>query len=148
MKQKLTSVTVTLWVNRAIGAILIALLFCLPALLRWYGKFRALTDGERIAITAAFYCCAVFTFWALWNLDVLLRNIREGKVFVRENVSRIRAVDWCCACVSLVCFPAAIVYLPLIFMAVIMAFLCLVVSVVCQVMKAAVDIREENDLTI
>ena len=50
--------------------------------------------------------------------------------------------------VSLVCLPAAVFYLPLIFLAVIMAFLALVISVVKNVMAAAVELREENELTI
>ena len=69
-------------------------------------------------------------------------------MFVRKNVRHIRAVQWCCGLVSLVCLPAACCYLPLVFMVIIMAFLCLVVSVVAQIMAAAVEIREENDLTI
>lgn len=148
MKSKPTSAVITLWANRFIALLLIALLFLLPALLRWYGMVRALTDTERMAIIVAFYICAVITGYALWNMDVLLRNIQKQLVFVRENVKRIRWVGWCCAGVSLICFPAAFCYPPLIFMVVIMAFLCLVVGVVCQVMKAAVTIREENDLTV
>ena len=38
--------------------------------------------------------------------------------------------------------------MPLIFLSLIMGFLSMVVNVVSQVMKAAVAIREENDLTI
>ena len=36
----------------------------------------------------------------------------------------------------------------MIFISTIMAFLALVVTVVGQVMKAAVELREENDLTV
>ena len=46
------------------------------------------------------------------------------------------------------CIPAAVFYLPLVFMAVIMGFLFLVTGVLTKVMDAAVNIREENDLTI
>ena len=40
------------------------------------------------------------------------------------------------------------IYPPLIFLAVIMAFLAMAVSVVKNVMAAAVELREENDLTV
>ena len=96
----------------------------------------------------AFYCCAVFVFAALWNMDRLLTAILAEKVFIRKNVTRIRRIQWCCGLVSLICIPATFAYLPLIFMVVIMAFLCLTVCVVTRVMDAAVAIREENDLTI
>ena len=86
--------------------------------------------------------------YALRCIDRLVVNILAGEVFVRDNVSRIRRIRWCCAWVSLVCLPASFFYPPLCFLAVIMAFLALVVSVVKNVMAAAVEIREENDLTV
>ena len=82
------------------------------------------------------------------EIDGLLRNILKEQVFLRENVRRIRIVQWCCGIVGLICIPAACCYYPLIFLVVIMGFLSLVVSVVTSVMEAAVAIREENDLTI
>lgn len=148
MKGKINTAVITLWTNRFIGLILFGLLFGMPALLDWYSRFRVLEQIERTAITAAFYACAVVVGLALWSMDCLLRNILGGRVFVRENVRRIRAVQWCCGAVGLICIPAAVCYYPLIFMVIIMSFLCLVVSVVTHVMDAAVSIREENDLTI
>ena len=142
------NVNVTLWANRAVALGIAVLLFTLPALLDWYCQFRMLYEIERIALTGAFYCCAVVVFVALWNIDGLLRNIRVGEVFITENVRRIRVIQWCCGGVALICAPAAFVYYPLVFMVIVMGFLCLVVSVVCRVMDAAVTIREENDLTI
>lgn len=146
MKQTVTRIT--LWVNRCIFVLLVALLPALPFLLNWYGTVRQLSSLEYWAIMIAFYICAVITAVALWKLEQLLRNILAGQVFVRKNVRHIRTVQWCCGLVSLVCLPAACCYLPLVFMVIIMAFLCLVVSVVAQIMAAAVEIREENDLTI
>lgn len=148
MNSRIDATKITLWVNRGIAAALFALLFGMPALLDWYSQFRYLADIERNAITAAFYACAAVVYVALWNMDRLLSAILGGQVFVRENVRRIRSVQWCCGAVGLICIPAAVCYYPLIFMVIIMGFLCLVVSVVCRVMDAAVSIREENDLTI
>ena len=77
-----------------------------------------------------------------------MRRILTGEVFVLPNVHSIRRIRWYCAAVCLICFPAAFFYPPLVFMVVIMAFLSLIVSVLGSVLKAAVTIREENDLTI
>lgn len=148
MSYKLTSARVTLWVNRCIAVLVLILLPALPSLLNWYSTVRILTPSEYLAIIVAFYCCAVVTGMALWKMDLLLRNILSGQVFVGKNVRYIRAVQLCCGLISLICLPAAFIYLPLWFMVIIMAFLCLVVNVVAQVMNAAVAIREENDLTI
>ena len=148
MKKTEVSAAVTLWINRAVAALMGVLLFTLPALIEWYVQFRVLEDQEKMALIIAFYCCAVVIFAALWFMDGLLRSIRKGEVFVRSNVRRIRRIRLCCGLVSLICLPAAVFYLPLIFLVIIMGFLCLVVSVVASVMDAAVVIREENDLTV
>ncbi len=148
MKKTKTSALVTLWINRAVAALIGVLLFTMPALLDWYARFRELGEqGERV-VTIAFYCCAVVIGFALWFMDALLRSILKGEVFVRTNVRRIQWIRLCCGIVSIICLPAAFFYPPLIFLVIIMAFLCLVVTVVANVMDAAVTIREENDLTV
>ncbi len=148
MKKTVNSITATLFANRVVALLLVMLLFTLPMLLDWYCQYRALTDSERMALTIAFYCCAVFVGIALLKMDTLLRAIGREEVFVRENVRRISTVRWCCVATCLICIPAAFCYYPLVFLVIIMAFLSLVVSVVCRVMDAAVSIREENELTV
>ena len=145
-QQKLT--IITLWVNRFVGAFLLVMLFFLPAFLDWYSTIWVLKPIARMAITITFYCCASFIAISLWNMDSLLRAIRSGQVFIRANVRRIRRIQWCCALVSVICFPAAVIYLPLVMLVIIMAFLSMIVSVAACVMDGAVTLREENDLTV
>lgn len=148
MNQPSRSVRFTIFLNRAMLALVVLLVFTFPTLLRWYNTVRILIQGENFALTAAFYACVPVVLYALWNLDRLLVNISAGQVFVMDNVRLIRRVCVCCAIVGLICLPAAFFYAPLIFMVAIMSFLCPVVNVVCQVIRAAIEIREENDLTI
>ena len=142
------SVKLTLWANRLIGLTMVVLMAVMPDLLKWYSAVRPLGAEAARAVCIAFYLCCVPVFGALWSLEGLLRNIARQEVFIRDNVRRIRTVRWCCLAVGLICLPAAFLYAPLFFMFVIMVFLCLVVNVIAQVMKAAVEIREENDLTV
>lgn len=148
MNKQNTVTCVTLWINRLIALVVAALMVALQPIMDWYCTFRVLTADEQTAITIAFYCCSAVIFYALWNMDRLLQAILQGKVFIHQNVRRIRAVQYCCGIVSLICVPAAFVYVPLAFIAAIMAFLCLAVSVLACVMDSAVSLREENDLTI
>lgn len=148
MNSNQLSTKITLWVNRLLAALLVVLVFMMPAILSWYRQFRYLTDGETHAILIAYYCCFLVVEAALWNVDRLLTNILADKVFVWSNVRRIRRIHWCCSGVSMICIPATFAYIPLVFVVLIMAFLALTVSVVARVMEAAVRIREENDLTI
>lgn len=139
---------ITLWVNRVVGLIVIVLLPTFPLLLRWYSDLRPLLSTAQASLMTAFYVCALITLLALWNVDCLLRCILSEQIFTEKNVRHIGIVRWCCAAISLVCIPAAFFYPPLLFMVVIMAFLALIVTVLVRVMRAAVEIREENDLTI
>ena len=148
MKIKERSAVITLWANRLVAVVLIALLFAMPSCLEWYARRRVLPRGSMTAILVAFYCCAAFVGLALGNIELLLRNILAKQVFTRKNVRLIRVIRWCCLAVSLVCVPATFYYLPLVFVVIIMAFMWLMVSVVADVMDAAVLLREESDLTI
>ena len=139
---------ITLWMNRLTALTVLAMLIGLQPLIQWYCTIRVLTEQEQTAISIAFYACAAVIFYALWNMEMLLKAILQGDVFITMNVRRIRRIQWCCGLVSLICIPAAFVYVPLAFIAAIMAFLFLAVSVVACVMDSAVSLREENDLTI
>lgn len=138
----------TLWANRLVFVMMIAVTALLQVILDWYSSFRELVPVERIGIAAGFYCCVPVVALALWDLERILRNLLGHQVFIRENVRYLSRVRWCCGIISLICIPVTVCYLPLIFVTVIMAFLCLALSVVVCAMDGAVTIREENDLTI
>ena len=148
MKTTLNLTRLTLWITRLVALVIAVFLFVLPPLLNWYCTLRNISIVPKTMITIAFYVSVIPISLALWQFDALLRNLLNDKVFLKENVRRIRIIQWCCFAVSLICLPAALFYYPLIFLVVIMGFLSLVVAVVCRVMDEAVAIREENDLTI
>ncbi len=138
----------TLWVNRAIACGMAALCVFLYDLLVWYRNLRGLPWQVCAVILVGFYLCTPAVMYALWCIEKLLRNILQENVFIHDNVRCIRRIRWCCAAVSVICLAAGFFYPPLLFLAVIMAFLAMVVSVVKNVMAAAVELREENDLTV
>jgi hypothetical protein len=142
--------TITLWIDRVVALIVTALVFTLPQLLEWYGDLLGYKPypEDMVGIAVCYDLCAVAMLIALWNVDKLLRNILAGRVFVPENVKRVRRVVWCCAAVALVCFAATSFVLPMLIFAIIMSFLCMAINVASCVLQAAVVIREENDLTI
>ena len=148
MKTTLNLTRLTLWITRLVALVIAVFLFVLPPLLNWYCTLRNISIVPKTMIAVAFYVSVIPITLALWQFDTILRNLLKDKVFLKENVRRIRIIQWCCFAVSLICLPAALFYYPLIFLVVIMGFLSLVVAVVCRVMDEAVAIREENDLTI
>ena len=143
-----TSARISLWVNRLIMLIVAVLCFCIYDLLVWYRDLRQLPWQVCAAIRTGFYLCVPGVLYALWCVEKILSNVLRANVFVMTNVRFLRRIRWCCAWVSLVCLGAGVLYPPLLFLAVILAFLALMVSVVKNVRAAAVELREENDLTV
>ena len=149
MKSYQTSVKLTRFATWGIALLMIALLFLFPMLVAFYHReFRPLDDDTRFSVLRAFYGCEAAVLFALWHMDRLLRNISREELFTTENVRHIRMVRWCCLAVSLLCLTAAAGFPSLLFAAAILIFLCLVLTVVGQVMDSAVELREENDLTV
>ena len=142
------SAKLSLIANRIIMVILVLLMAFMPWLLRWYSLQRPLSHAAATAIAAAFYICCIPVGAALWDLDQILRNILASQVFIRRNVRLIRRIRWHCMATGLICLPASLCYPPLIFVVVIMVFLSLVISVLGSIMHTAVEIWEENALTI
>lgn len=142
------SIKFTLWCNRIVALLVIALIFFFPKLLDWYQGLRSLGLHGSAAVSFGFYLCVPVVLYALWCVDRIVVNLLQNLVFVQANVRYVRRIRWCCAGVSFICVPAACFYQPLIFMVVIMAFLALIVSLVKNILAAAVELREENDLTI
>jgi len=149
MRTYQTSGRVTAIACNIVAAVVLLLLPGAPWILDLYqSKLGPLTEAGRITLLTAFYLCAPAVLFALWNMHRLLKNILAEDLFVADNVRWIRRIRWCCLWVSVVCLLATPGFLGLCIISVIMAFLCLTVTVVGQVMKAAVEIREENDLTV
>lgn len=145
-----TIAKITLWINRVVAAVVAVMMVALPALHRWYAGLLhyPVPDGDVWGLWVAYVCCALIILTALWNMEKLLQNMLVRKVFIQENVRRVRRVQWCCGLVAILCLAAAFFALPALLIAAIMGFLCLVVSVVVCVLENAVALREENDLTI
>ena len=142
------SANLTLWANRCVFSLLLVLIFGMPAMLEWYQGFRPLGLHGAAAVFFGFYLCVIPVGLALWKMETLLKNILSGQVFICQNVRLIRSVRNCSLAVSVVCGGAGCFYQPLLFLWVIMGFLSLVLSVVKNVIAGAVELREENDLTV
>jgi len=78
----------------------------------------------------------------------LLFNIKKDKIFISENVKYLRVISWCCFAVALITFVAGIFYIPFLLVAAAAAFVGLMLRIVKNVMQNAVEINEENELTI
>lgn len=141
----------TLWANRLVMVLVAGLTLVLPGLLRWYCSLLnnyIMPERDLTGIWVSYIPCAGVILFALWNVEMLMRNLFVQKVFVWENVRRVRRIQWCCCIVAAICVIDVIFALPMLLLGAIMGFLCLVVSVLANVLEAAVVLQEESDLTI
>ncbi len=95
-----------------------------------------------------FYPCAVFAAIILYSLLKLLFNIKKEEIFISENIKHLRAVSWCCFIIAFITFAGGFFYMPFIFVAAAGGFTGMLLSVLKNIMHSAVELREENDLTI
>lgn len=103
---------------------------------------------------------------ALVSLDRLMKNLKRKIVFHTDNVKRLRTLSWCCFYASLVTLLSfaitsiqcsienygliviGVLYSPLFIIGIGEVFVGLVVRVVMHTFEKAIEIKDENDLTI
>lgn len=107
--------------------------------------------GEQNVYTAlliTLYACVPPAIAALVFLDILLRNIRENRPFIEQNVKLLRGLSYCCFCVA-AAFAFFSLLRPFALLVVFAAgFFGIILRVVKNCFQQAVAIREENDFTI
>ena len=141
-------IDLTLWVTYLAIGVVVLVSAGFVWILKWNSISRLLLPVERTAIIAGYYCSLPLILLALWEVLRLLGKIRDGQVFVTENVKSLGVIRSCCAGIFVVCLVAGCFFFPLLLVVAIMGFLSLMMQVLKQVMAQAVAIREENDLTV
>ena len=101
-----------------------------------------------IAAVIAFYVSCPAAWTALIGIIKILKNILNDKVFTDETVKILRLLSWCCAFVSFVSFVAVFFYKVFFVFALGAGLMMLILRVLKNVMAKAVEIKNENELTI
>ncbi|MDO4608646.1 MAG: DUF2975 domain-containing protein [Clostridia bacterium] len=136
-------------------AILTAGLFLGPwAVELWFRVYRgwsadSATMSRMITLfKACYYPSAVFAYITLYSLINLLFNIKKQEIFILANVKYLRRISWCCFAVAFITLIGGVFYIPFAAIAVAAAFVGLMLRIVKNVMQNAVEINDENQLTI
>lgn len=155
MINRKTSAWISLGICILSAALLAVWIATFPQFFHWfYVEYHRLSPdalwAKRVVriVSLAFYLCAPFAAAALGMLIALLRNILRDRVFIRTNVRFLRGVSWCCFAVAAVTAAGGYFYLPLLIITFATAVVGILLRVVKNVMHAAVELREEQDLTI
>lgn len=131
------------------AAAVLAVCVALPFLVKFYmGDNYATETGVRTALFICLYGTAVPSFLISYLLLRVLLNIRKNVVFDRVNVKYIRYISWCCFAVCALFFALGFFITFSFVMAFAAGFIGLIVRVTKNLLNEAVDIKEENDLTV
>ena len=149
------SVNLSIVVCFILSALLLLLAIFGPMAFKLYmTAYRGfIPDGKamhNLSLTFAwcFYPSSVFAGVILYSLLKLLFNIKGGRVFINQNATLLRVVSWCCFAIAIITFVGAFFYMPFGFVAFAGGFVGMMLRVLKNVMQSAVEMREENDLTI
>lgn len=117
-------------------------------------EFEVLSEIKMQALPT-FYCVVPAGYVALVCLDKLLSNCKNSVVFDYKNVKLLNIISWACfyaGAVGLITFVALLfsgtVFETMIVLSAGEFFMFLVVKVVKFILQSAVEIKEENDLTV
>ena len=149
------SVTLSLTVCFLFVTILTVALFVGPYAVKWWFiLYRGWSETKpalaemMVVFKWCFYPSAVFAYIALYSLIKLLFNIKKDHIFIAQNVKYLRIISWCCFGVASITLVCGILYIPYLAIFIAAAFVGILLRVVKNVMHNAVEIREENELTI
>ena len=149
MYDKYKSSIVSIIATFIFAALVIAGCVLLPFLIKIYMGDAYLTDtGRKIALYICLYICGAFSLLISYLLLRLLFNIRKNVVFDRANVKYARYISWCCFAICAAFFALGFFVTFSFVISFAAAFIGLIVRVSKNLLNEAVDIKEENDLTV
>lgn len=149
------SIIITQWIIRICYVLLAIVSIALPFLLtNGFFHFEILTQIKDY-ILFPFYAVVPAGYVALICLDKLLVNIKREIVFDKVNVSLLGVISYACVYAGLVgalSFAFILIkdfmFETMLVLAAGEFFMALVVRVVKNVFEKAIELKEENDLTI
>lgn len=155
MIKRKTSAIISLVICALCAVALVVMACTFPAFVNWfYTDIHGLAPGAsdlqtiRGLLIPAFYICAPIAAAALYMLIAFLLNIIRERVFIKQNVMYLRLISWCCYAVAVVTFIPGVKYLPLLIISTAMVTVGTLLRVMKNMTQTAVELREENDLTI
>ena len=154
MKHRYISAAVSLVICGASSVLLAVWLFTFPRFFNWFYlgyhgiAANVYTLGVKKLVIGAFYGCAPFAAASLYCLIRLLLNIMKDAVFIKRNVMYIRLVSVFCYAVTVITVITGVRYFPLLIIAFATGTVGTLLLVMKNLLRSAVELKEENELTI
>ncbi len=105
------------------------------------------SDGRNLVLVVSYLVLAVAAVADVF-LFLLLRRVRAGEVFTGRSVALIRGVSWCCILFGLLFAVLGYYFQLALAVGFATLFLGVCLRVVKNVVEQAVELKQENDLTV
>lgn len=142
------STKLTLMVTYIFYALLVWMMIACYPIAEWVIGPNERNSLATLAAVVAFYSCCPAAWIALFGITKILKNILKDEVFTAQTVKILRTLSWCCAYVALVSFITFFFYKLFIVFSLGAGLMMLILRVLKNVMAKAVEIKDENELTI
>lgn len=147
---KITTVVSRVLVYLVLTA-LVALIFTIPKITDFYIENLARVANAaslRTPTISFMYSALVPAFTAIFSLEVLLRNISKGNIFVKKNVTCLKILYISCFAECLIFFGFGFFYLLSFALSFAALFIGVMLRIVMNLMAQSVEIKTENDYTV
>lgn len=141
-----------------LAAVVFAMLFITTGTITWDGdSFKLIEEFQVRLLSFPFYAVVPAGYAALVCIDKLLTNIKKDLVFEAETLKYLNIISYACVYASVVGIVSVVISLIsdvydfiIVFSLLSLGelFMAIVLQVIKQVFKKAIDIKEENELTI
>lgn len=154
MKRRHLSAVLSLVICAASSLLLLAWVFTFPRFFSWfYLTYHGIAENPytlavQRRVIGAFYGCAPFAAASLYCLIRLLLNILKDRVFIAANVTYVRLVSLFCYAVAAITLVTGVGYFPLLIICFATGTVGTLLLVMKNLLRGAVELREENELTI
>ena len=145
------SITLSLILCYTAAACVLAAMVFGPWIVEKYytiGRHMTPKPEDYAMILSVAYPMAVPVLTAIFSLVGMLYRIRRESPFSVKNVRTLRFISWCCFLVALITFVGGFFKIPFWLYTAASLFLGVILRVIKNVMQQAVELREENDLTV
>ncbi len=94
------------------------------------------------------YTGSVPAYILLWNMHKLLSRLGKGEVFIKENVTVLGRISWCCLLAALLSLVGLYYYFSFIFVILASGFMGLIIRIIKNIIDQTILMKDELDLTI
>lgn len=141
-----------------LAAVVFVMWFITTGTITWDGdSFKLIEEFQIRLLSFPFYAVVPAGYAALVCIDKLLTNIKKDLVFEAETLKYLNIISYACVYASVVGIVSVVISLIsdvydfiIVFSLLSLGelFMAIVLQVIKQVFRKAIDIKEENELTI